>query len=317
MVSKMRNESLAKRKSSLARSTLSDKIFLIIVYAVLFAIAFACMYPIYFAVIASFSEGHAVYSGDVNWLPKGFTLGAYQLVFQNDKIWRGYLNTIFYTVCGTLFNLFLTIPTAYALSKKRMYGRGVIMTLFIITMYFGGGMIPTYLLMDKMNLINTPWIMIISGGISVYNVVVTRTYFMNSIPEGLYEAARIDGANEIYIFRKMALPLSAPILAVMTLYYAVGHWNSYFNAMIYISNQKLHPLQVILRRILILNETAYEDALESGASMELLKDAAHAAYMAVTMKYALVLIACLPMLIAYPFVQKYFVKGIMIGSLKE
>lgn len=297
--------------------SIGDKIFLIIVYSTLLLFTLACLYPLYFTVIASVSDAHDVYTGKVNLWPSGFTMEAYGLVFQNKSIWRGYANTIFYTVAGTLFNLFLTIPTAYALSKKRMFGRTFLMTLFIITMYFGGGMIPTYILFQKLNLINTPWIMIINGGLSVYNVVVTRTYFQNNIPESLFEAARIDGASEFRIFLKLVLPLSAPILAVITLYYAVGHWSSYFSAMIYITDMDLHPLQVVLRRILILNESAYQDALLSAdATAEMLQSAEKQAHLATTMKYALVFIASAPVLAIYPFIQKYFVKGMMIGSLK-
>ena len=314
-VEKEMKKTLAGKRKKWARYSLSDKIFLIITYGILLLIAFVCLYPMYFTVIASFSDAYDVYMGRVNWLPSQFTTEAYKLVFQNRMIWRGYANSIFYTVVGTLFNLALTIPTAYALSKKRMYGRTFFMTLFIITMYFGGGMIPTYILFKNLNLINTRWILIVNGGLSVYNVVVTRTYFQNNIPESLYEAARIDGSSEIGIFAKLVIPLSAPIIAVIALYYAVGHWSSYFSAMIYITDIDLQPLQVILRKILILNETAYEDALNSG-DIELINNAAKQAYLAMTMKYALVFIASAPMLIIYPFVQKFFVKGIMVGSLK-
>jgi len=212
----------------------------------------------------------------------------------------------------------LTIPTAYALSKKRMYGRGFFMTLFLITMYFSGGMIPTFLLMNKLNLINTRWILVIGGGLSVYNVVVARTYFQNNIPETLFEAARIDGANEFLIFLKLVIPLSAPIIAVIGLYSAVAQWSSYFNAMIYITDNDLQPLQIVLRRILILNEQAYDKLMSSGGNItaEQIELAEKMSYMALTMKFSLVFIASAPMLVAYPFVQKYFVKGMMIGSLK-
>ena len=305
------------KKSKWSNYSLSDKIFLIVVYSTLILIAFVCLYPLYYTVIASVSDPYEVYRGKVNLLPSKFSLESYKLVFQNESIWRGYANTIFYTVVGTLFNLFLTIPTAYALSKKRMFGRGFFMTLFLITMYFGGGMIPTYILYNNLGLINTRWIMILCGGLSVYNMVVTRTYFQNNIPETLFEAARIDGANEIGIFLKLVIPLSAPIIAVITLYYAVSHWSSYFNAMIYITNDELHPLQVVLRRILILNESAYTDAVSSSeATAEIIANAAKQAEMALTMKYSLVFIASAPMLIIYPFIQKFFVKGIMVGSLK-
>lgn len=304
------------KKAARTKTSAGEKLFSVITYAIIIIITVLCLYPLYFTVIASFSDSHAVYSGEVNLWPVNFSLDAYTAVFKNNSIWLGYANTIFYTVAGTALNLFLTIPAAYALSKKRMYGRTFLMTLFIITMYFGGGMIPTYLLFNKMHLVNTRWIMIINGGLSVYNLVVARTYFQNNIPESLCEAARIDGANEIYIFGKMVLPLSGPIVAVITLYYAVSHWSSYFGAMIYLTDQKLHPLQLVLRKILILNEKAYEAALEADASGELLASAAKQAELALTMKYSLVFIASLPMLIAYPFIQKYFVKGLTVGALK-
>lgn len=296
-------------------TTRGDRVFLTFVYAVIALVVLMCAYPLYLTIIASVSDPYAVYSGKVNLIPHGFTLESYKLVFSNSMIWRGYANSILYTVAGTCFNLFLTIPSAYALSKKRMYGRNFLTTVFLITMYFGGGLIPTYLLYKNLNLINTRWILIIGGGISVYNVIVTRTYFQNNIPETLFEAARIDGANEFLTFFKLVLPLSAPIIAVITLYYAVGHWGSYFSAMIYTYDQALQPLQLVLRNILILNETAYTDALASGDAT-LIADASRQAYLALTMKYSLVFIASAPMLIAYPFVQKHFVKGIMVGSLK-
>ncbi len=311
----MKNE-INLKKPKLLRYSWGDRIFLVLVYVLVVAIALACLYPLYFTVIASFSDAYDVYTGKVNLWISNFTTEAYELVFQNKSIWRGYANTIFYTVVGTCFNLFLTIPCAYALSKKRMFGRSILTTLFIFTMYFGGGMIPTYMLYNNLELINTRWIMIISGGLSVYNMVITRTYFQNNIPESLFEAARIDGASELYIFWKIVLALSGPIIAVITLYYAVSHWSSYFNAMIYITDQDLHPLQVVLRRILILNESAYSDLMGSDVDASVIEDAARQAHMAVTMKYSLVFIASLPMLIVYPFIQKFFVKGIMVGSLK-
>ncbi|MBQ9388146.1 MAG: carbohydrate ABC transporter permease [Lachnospiraceae bacterium] len=307
--------SKATLKKSHIKNTRGDKIFLTIVYATVILIVLMCAYPLYLTVIASISDPYDVYSGKVNLIPSGFSLESYRLVFTNSAIFRGYANSIFYTVVGTAFNLFLTIPSAYALSKKRMYGRNFFMTLFLITMYFGGGLIPHYLLFKAMGLIDTRWILIINGGVSVYNVIVTRTYFQNNIPEELFEAARIDGASELRCFFKLVLPLSAPIIAVITLYYAVGHWSSYFSALIYTHDQELQPLQLVLRNILILNQSAYTDALQSGDA-ELIADASRQAYNAVTMKYALVFISSAPMLAIYPFVQKHFVKGIMVGSLK-
>ena len=283
-----------KKRGAWYGTTRGDKVFLTIVYITIALIVLMCAYPLYLTVIASISDPYDVYSGKVNLLPSGFSLESYQLVFTNKAIWRGYGNSILYTVAGTVFNLFLTIPSAYALSKRRMYGRNFLTTVFLITMYFGGGMIPTYILYKNLGLIDTRWVLIIGGGVSVYNVIVTRTFFQNNIPETLFEAARIDGANEFLVFLKLVLPLSAPIIAVITLYYAVGHWGSY---------------------LLILNETAYTDALASGDA-SLIEDAARQAYLALTMKYSLVFIASAPMLVAYPFVQKHFVKGVMVGSLK-
>ncbi len=309
------NRALTRFHKSWANTPWQDKIFLTVVYSVIVLVVLMCLYPLYLTVIASISDPYDVYSGKVNLLPSNITWESYKLVLTNKTIWRGYTNSIYYTVCGTCFNLLLTIPAAYAMSKKRMYGRAFFSTFFLVSMYFGGGMIPTYLLYSKLNLIDTPTILIIHGGVSVYNVIVSRTYFQNNIPETLFEAARIDGANEFLTFFKLVIPLSAPIIAVITLYYAVGHWGSYFSAMIYTYDQSLQPLQLVLRNILILNETAYSDALASG-DPTLIADAARQAYLALTMKYALVFISSAPMLIAYPFVQKYFVKGVMVGSLK-
>lgn len=305
----------SKRKKELH---FGDKLFSCVVYAILFFAAFICVYPIWFTIISSISDATAVYNGDVRWLPSMLTIEAYQMVLQNNAIWVGYLNTIFYTVVGTMFNLFLTIPSAYALSKKRMFGHGFLTTLFIIPMYFGGGLIPTYILMKNLLLLDTRWIMVICAGLSIYNMIVTRTYFQNSVPESLYEAARIDGSSEIGIFFRIAVPLSMPVIAVIALYYASSHWNGYFNAMIYLTNNDLKPLQLVLQRILIYSESAYDQIAASGedVSAEHMQQLLHQAHLATTMKYALVFIASAPMLAIYPFVQKYFVKGVMIGSVK-
>ena len=296
----------------------SNTVFGFINTLIMTVLLFLFAYPLYYTVIASFSDAEAVITGKVGLLPVGFSLEAYKAVLANKQVWLGYRNTIFYTFFGTLFNLFLTIPLGYALSKKYLFCRKAFTWFFMITMYFGGGMIPTYLLYKNMCLINNPLIMIISGGLSVYNTIVTRTYFQNSVPESLFEAARIDGCSEIKAFIQIALPLAKPIIAVMVLYYAVGHWNSYFNAMMYLPNTDYQPLGLVLRRILILNQSAFENALSEGVvSAEMLKNAIAREYLAEVMKYALVFIASAPMLIIYPFVQKYFVKGVMIGAIKE
>lgn len=275
-------------------------------------------YPLYFTVIASLSDPSAVAGGKISWRPVGFTLNAYEYIMEYKKIWAGYANTIYYTVLGTLFNIILTIPASYAVSKKQMPGRNVIMTLFLITMYFGGGMVPTYLLIKNMGLLNTRMVLIILGGVSVYNLIVSRVYFSTSIPESLYEAAEIDGAGEIKKFLSIAIPLAKPIIAVMVLYYAVGHWNSYFNALLYVRDRSLHPLQLVIREILILNEDIVGEILAQGdISAEELMGAVNRQKTAYTMKYAVVFITSAPLLAIYPFIQKYFVKGVMIGAVKE
>lgn len=306
-----------KKKKKLSAFDFFNYIFMICLLAIV-------VYPLYYTVIVSFSDANAVATGKVRWLPVGFTTVAYKHVFVNKEIWRGYVNTIVYATFGTLFDLLLTIPTAYVLSKKRLPGRGIFMTFFMITMYFGGGMVPTYMLIKKLGLLNTRWVLIITDALSVYNLIVARTFFATSISESLYEAADIDGAGEFKKMFSIAMPLSKPIIAVLALYYGVRHWNTYFNALLYISNKKLEPLQSVLRRILLQNEDALNEMLlltENAGIVDdinvLIQNAAQRAYLAYTMKYAVVFIASAPLLIAYPFVQKYFVKGVMIGAVKE
>lgn len=298
------------------RRTRGDRIFDCINVTLVSIILLIVLYPLYFTIIASLSDPYSVVKGEVFLWPKGFTLEAYANVFAESRIWRGYRNTIFYTVAGTCFNLLLTIPAAYVLSKKELVGRGTIATFFLIPMYFGGGMIPYYLQVKSLGLINQPLTLVVLGGLSVYNVVVSRVYFQTGIPGELYESAKIDGASDFKQFFSIALPLSAPILAVMALYYGVGHWNDYFTAMIYTSSAEIQPLQIELRAILLMSQTAFEQAAKMDADSMDLSALARKAYMAEAMKYALIFIASAPMMIAYPFVQKYFVKGMMIGSLK-
>lgn len=300
-----------RRKKKMSRFDLA----VTIIMAVILIVA---VYPLYFTVVASFSSPQEVASGNVIWKPVGFTLDSYKQVFAYKQIWIGYANTIFYTLFGTLFNLFLTIPAAYALSKKGLPGKNLIMTFFLITMYFGGGMVPSYLLVKKLGLIDTRLALVLVSGISIYNLIVSRVYFTTSIPDSVYEAARIDGAGEIKAFLKIALPLAKPIIAVMLLFYGVAHWNNYFDALLYVSKSSLEPLQSVLRKVLILNESALdEQALQSSMGAGELLDRAKQAYAAYTMKFSMVFIASAPLLIAFPFVQKYFIKGVMIGAVKE
>ena len=275
------------------------------------------IYPLWFVLIASVSDPNAVNTGQVILYLKGFTWASYINVLGADKIWIGYYNTIFNTLFGTLLNLALTIPCGYVLSKKDLPGRGFLSMLFVITMYFGGGMIPTYLNIYKLGLLDNRWTLVILGGISVYNMIIVRTYFQNSIPSDLYEAAKIDGASEFRAFFQIALPLAAPIVAVIALYYAVGRWNEYYNALIYINDTRLNPLQIVLRNILINNQSLLDELLaDPTATDEQIATQAKLVYMAEGMKYAIIWVASLPMLILYPFIQKYFVKGVMIDSLK-
>ena len=281
-------------------------------------ILFITIYPLYFTVIASISDPKAVATGEVVWCPVGFTLDSYKQVLEYKPIWTGYANTILYTVVGTLFNLFLTIPAAYTLSKKYLPGKKVLMGFFMITMYFSGGMVPTYLLVKNLGLVNSRWALIILGGISIYNLIVTKTFFSTSISESLYEAARIDGAGEIRTFLSIALPLAKPIIAVMLLYYAVAHWNDYFTALLYVNDKDLVPLQTVLREVLIQNQSALDpENMQRTMSEGELIDSAKRVYTAYAMKYSMVFIASAPLLAIYPFIQKYFVKGVMIGAVKE
>lgn len=286
-----------------------DKIFDITNFIILLLILLAVLYPLYFIVIASFSDPDAVASGKVWLFPVGFNLDGYKEIFKNTDLWQGYINSIKYTVVGTTLNIALTIPAAYALSRKELVGRKIFITMITFTMFFGGGLIPTYLLVNNLGLYNTMWALILPGAVSVYNLIVTRTYFIQNIPEELFEAGQIDGCSYFTFFTKVVVPVSKPIIAVMVLMYAVGHWNSYFNALIYIKDQELYPLQVILRELLIQQEAAAGMAGDAISAAEQQK-------LADMLKYGIIIVSSLPVLCMYPFVQKYFVKGMMIGSVK-
>ena len=297
----------------LIKPTFSDRVFDIINLVIMVILLFVFVWPLWFVLIASFSDPNEVWMGNVLLWPKGFNLMAYEELFTYGRIWTGYGNTIFYTVVGTIVNLIMTICAAYPLSKRNFMARHFFIVILMITMYFGGGLIPTYLVVNKLGLLNTRWAMIIPGACSVYNVLITRTYFMNSIPDALQEVATLDGANSYQYLVRIVLPLSKPILAVIGLYYAVGHWNDFYTALIYITNEDLLPLQSFLRDILMsnkmmLNSTSLQgmDAATAEARMQL----------AQTLKYSVIIVSTVPVLCVYPFIQKYFVKGVMLGSLK-
>lgn len=294
----------------------SDKMFNAINNLFLLVVFLIIAYPIYFVVIASFSDPTAVSSGQVVWKPTGFTLAGYERILKFNQIWLGYRNTIFYAVLGTAISLVLTITLAYPLSRKDFKLRNPLMMMVAFTMFFSGGMIPTYILVSKLGLRNTIWSMILPSAVSVYNLILVRTYIMRSISEEIMDAARIDGCGDWRLFLSVVLPLSAPIMATMALFYGVGHWNQFFAALIYISDQDLYPLQLVLRNLLLAGQNAMTDMISGGASGMDPQYIADLMQRAEILKYAVIIVATVPILAVYPFLQKYFVKGIMAGSLK-
>lgn len=267
------------------------------------------LYPLIVVVSSSFSDPALVATGKVVLLPKGLNIEGYKSVFSNDDIMVGYANTIFYTVIGTIINLIVTVPAGYALTKANVPGRNIFMTLFMITMYFSGGLIPTFLLVNSLGLYNTRWVLLILGAFSTYNCIICRSFFA-AMPVELEEAAELDGCNPMRTFIQIVLPLSKALLGVMVLYFGVAHWNSYFSAMIYIKEDQMQPLQVFLRRILILAQTAAKSAEEGGEYAQLMADRE------ALIRYSVIVVSSAPLLIIYPFLQKYFDKGVLIGSVK-
>ena len=294
----------------------SDKIIGVFVHVILIMCAIVVLYPLYFVLIASFSEPSEVVTGRVVFWIKGFTLDPNRQIFESPEIWIGYRNTICYTLIGTLFSLCITMPAAYAMSRKKLWFKNFFSIFFVIPMYVGGGMLPTYLLVKNLGLLDQWHTQIIVGAFSIYNMIVARIFFQTSIPDSLFEAAEVDGCSQFKQFGMIALPLAKPILAVIALYYAVARWNDWFTTLIYISKKEYYSLQFTLRIVLLsaANALSGVDSRQIGeAEYEYL---IRKAYMAEAMKYGIILIAALPMLIIYPFVQKHFVKGVMVGSLK-
>ena len=302
----MKNIKIAKKRI-VDPDTVFDAANLLIMLALLVIFT----WPLWFVLIASISDPAQVWQGNIILLPKKITLDAYKEVLNYKTIWTGYGNTIIYTVLGTAINMVLTVCGAYPLSRKDFVSRKFFVIMFMITMYFSGGLIPTYLVVNKLHLINTVWAMIIPNAVSVFNIIITRTYFMNSIPDELLEASQIDGANNAQYLFKVVLPLSKPILAVIMLFYAVGHWNDFYSALIYINSQELLPLQSILRKILMSAQMTLQ-ITSSMSPDEIMRKT----QLAQTLKYSSIIISTIPVLCLYPLVQKHFVKGIMIGSVK-
>jgi len=292
-----------------SKKTGSERIFDFFVYGVAILLILLIIYPLWFVIIASFSDPADVGNGNVWLWPNEWRLDGYIRLFEQTLFWRGYLNIILYTIVGTAVALFVNIPAGYALSRKDLHGRKWLALLFIIPMFVSGGLIPTYLTIKNVGLLDTFWVMVIPFAVSSYNIIVARTFFNNSIPAGLWEAAQIDGCGTIRYFFSMVLPLSKAILAVIGLWTAVGIWNSWFNALIYLTNDNLQPLQLILRRLLISNQL-----LQTQAIGELASELRATADM---MKYAAIVVSTAPIMMLYPFLQKYFNQGVMIGALKE
>ena len=286
----------------------SDTVFYIINGFLLGIMALIVLYPLYFIIIASFSSPEAVLGGKVVLFPVDVNFDGYLKILERQDIWRGYLNTIVYTVLTVIFALAVTVPAGWALSRKTLPGKKLWMVYFIIPMFFGGGLIPFYNVMSSLGLVNTIWAIVLPSILSVWNLFMTKTFFESSISDGLIEASKIDGAGPFRIFFSIVIPLSKAILAVMALYYAVGQWNSYFNAMIFLQDETLYPLQLVLKEILIASESTV------GGSGETILEQFR---LANQLKYVSVIVSSLPVLCLYPFVQKYFAQGVMIGSLKE
>lgn len=284
-----------------------DKMFDIVNYGLLGLIALCVLYPLYFIIIASFSDPVAINNGRVGFWPVGFNTTGYEKIFENMKIWRSYSNTIFYTVAGTGINIVLTMMLAYPLSRKKFFAKTPLMIFVMFTMYFQGGLIPTYLWINDLNLYNTPWVMVLLPAINVFNLIIAINFIKNNIPEELYEAAAIDGCSHIKFFARIVLPLSKTIIVVLVLYYGVAHWNEFMNALIYLRDEGLYPLQLTLRNILLQNQASglgdVDSIIEQQKAAELIK-------------YGVIIVSTLPVLVIYPFLQKHFEKGVMVGSVK-
>ena len=289
------------------KKTKFDKAFDIILYSVLGLLAASYLYILIYVVSASFSDPNAVYSGRVVLWPVDFTLQGYKRVFQEKMVLLGYRNSMLYMVTGTAISTALTLMGAYALSRRDLPGRGIVTGLLVFTMFFNGGIVPLYLIVRKLKMIDTMWSLVLPGAVSVYNMIIMRTFFTTNIPEELFESARLDGCSYTTFFFRIGLPLCKAIIAVISLYYAVGYWNEYYKALIYISDAEKTTLQMVLRNILLSTQ---ESADQSGM------DYSSRLMTAEQIKYALIVASTLPIMLVYPFLQKFFAKGVMLGSIK-
>lgn len=311
----MENVQTKSTKNVPIKESFTDRIFVGFVYLFLIAALLITLYPLVYVASASISNPSVVNSGDMWLFPVDITWEGYQIIFQNSDLWLGYRNTIFYTVVGTLVNLSITITAGYVLSRDDFQLKGFITKMMVFTMFVSGGMIPMYILVNNLGLTNTMWALILPGAASVYNIVVTRTFFQSTIPNELLEAAVIDGAGHFNVFFRIVLPLAKPIIAVMSLFYGVGHWNNFFDALLYIDDRSKFPLQMFLREILVLQDMSSNPELGSMTADQAMFQHSQQQLGAI-MQYGVMIVATLPIILVYPFLQKYFVKGVMIGSIK-
>lgn len=291
------------------RKTRGDFVFDVFNYIVLGIVLVLVLYPLYFIIIASVSDPDAINTGKVWLLPVGINFLGYEKIFADPNIWSAYSNTIFYTVLGTLINIVLTMAFAYPLSRKEFFARKFLTFFMMFTMYFSGGLVPTYLLMQSLKLYDTPWVMVLLPALNVFNVIIARSNIQNNIPEELFEAASIDGCTHFRYFRSIVFPLSRTIIAVLVLYYGVAHWNEFMNGLIYLKDTGLYPLQLVLRSILVQNQASASMMTDIDSMMAQQKAAE-------LIKYGLIIVSTVPVLAVYPFLQKYFEKGVMMGSVK-
>ena len=297
------------KKSKFRQMSTGDRVFTIVNYSLLMLVLIIELYPLVYVVAASFSDPQAVVSGKVFLFPVNPTLKGYAAVFKNKKILTGFSNSIFYLIVGTVLNLVMTMLCAYPLSRKEFRARGFLSMFFVFTMYFSGGMVPAYILVNKLGMINTRWSMIIPMAMSTYNMIICRTYIVNSIPDELYEASQMDGCTPFRYMLSVVVPLSKPILAVLTLYYGVVRWNDYFNAMLYLYKDNLQPLTIVMKEILIMSQVDMTQVTDASAVSKLQG-------MSELLKYSTIVVASLPVMLLYPLIQKHLVKGVMIGSVK-
>lgn len=299
---------LTRREGVLSR--FADPVFNVFTIGVLVLVAVSIIYPLYFIVIASVSDPNLIAQGNVWLLPQGFTLEGYQTLFANDAMLRGFANSLLYTVVGTVISVAVILAAGYALSRKDMPGRNFFMVLFVLTMFFDGGLIARYLVVRDLGLLNTMWAVVLPSAVGVWNLIIARVFFESNVPGELREAAQIDGASDFRFFFRIALPLTKPLIALLAMTHIVMYWNSYFDAMIYLNDESMYPLQLVLRNVLIQSQASA--SLDTGS----IDSYAAAQRLGELIKYGMIVVATLPLLILFPFLQKYFVKGATLGALK-